>query len=140
MTAPDPVYTRDILRLAASVPQRVALHQLDAVELRAPVCGSRLKMVVEDEDGRVTRIMQAVEACAFGQAAAALVAIGAPGMAREEIVGIDGRVAGWLRDGNGPAPWPGLDVLTPARAKTGRHGAILLPFRALARWASGEEA
>ena len=27
--------------------------------------------------------------------------------------------------------WPGLAVLDPARSRTGRHGAILLPFRAL---------
>ena len=140
VTPPDPVYTRDILRLAASVPDRVTLRELDELEWRSPTCGSRLRLKVEEADRRVVRVTQAVEACAFGQAAAALVAIGAPGMAREDIVGIDGRVAGWLRDGNGPAPWPGLDVLTPARAKTGRHGAILLPFRALARWASGEEA
>lgn len=139
MTAPDPVYTRDILRLAASVPQRVALHQLDAVELRAPVCGSRLKMVVEDEDGRVTRIMQAVEACAFGQAAATLVATGAVGKERGLLRSIDEDVAAWL-SGDGAAPWPGLEALEPARAKSGRHGAILLPFRALARWARGESA
>ena len=30
-----------------------------------------------------------------------------------------------------PAPWPGLETLEPARPRTGRHGAILLPFRAL---------
>jgi hypothetical protein len=27
--------------------------------------------------------------------------------------------------------WPGLEALTPARPRKGRHGAILLPFRAL---------
>ena len=30
-----------------------------------------------------------------------------------------------------PGAWPGLGALAPARAKSGRHGAILLPFRAL---------
>ena len=27
--------------------------------------------------------------------------------------------------------WPGLDALAPARSRKSRHGAILLPFRAL---------
>ena len=27
--------------------------------------------------------------------------------------------------------WPGIVVLEPAKATSGRHGAILLPFRAL---------
>ena len=39
------------------------------------------------------------------------------------------RVAGWLH-GDGDAP-EGFEVLAPARAKTGRHGAMLLPFDAL---------
>ncbi len=137
VSAPDTVYTRDILRLAASVPNRVALHKLDAAELRAPVCGSRLKMIVEDEEGRVIHITQAVEACAFGQAAAALVGTGAAGKERGSLRTIDEAVAAWLA-GDGATPWPGLEALEPARAKSGRHGAILLPFRALARWARGE--
>ncbi len=31
----------------------------------------------------------------------------------------------------GTVPWPDLAMLDPARARRGRHGAILLPFRAL---------
>ena len=38
----------------------------------------------------------------------------------------------WLADANeAPGPWPGMSALAPARSKRGRHGAILLPFRAL---------
>lgn len=139
VSAPDPLYTRDILRLAANVPGRLAWDELDARELRAPVCGSRLKMIVEEEGGRVTGVRQALEACAFGQAAAALAAAGAIGRQRADLIEIDQRVAAWLAV-EGEAPWPGLDVLEPARTKAGRHGAILLPFRALARWAQGDEA
>lgn len=133
----DPLYTRDILRLAASVPDRVALADLDAPELRAPTCGSRLRLRIEDNNGRITRVVSALEACAFGQAAAALAATGAIGRQRAELAGIDERVAAWL-NGAEPSPWPGLDALEAARSRKGRHGAILLPFRALARWAQGE--
>ena len=38
----------------------------------------------------------------------------------------------WLAgSGDSPEGWPGLSVLEPARARKGRHGAILLPFRTL---------
>ena len=30
-----------------------------------------------------------------------------------------------------PGNWPGLSALAPARSRKSRHGAILLPFRAL---------
>ncbi len=128
----EPLYTRDILRLAASIPgQRSFAEMTGVMTLRSPTCGSRVAMrVVLDSVGRVTTLEQAVEACAFGQAAAALVGRGAIGIgAVEAAVALKG-VELWL-GGSGEAAWPGLAVLEPARARRGRHGAILLPFRAL---------
>jgi hypothetical protein len=38
----------------------------------------------------------------------------------------------WLNgDSDDPGGWPGLAALAPARARRSRHGAILLPFKAL---------
>jgi hypothetical protein len=37
----------------------------------------------------------------------------------------------WLDGGDAPV-WPELAALAPARSRKSRHGAILLPFRALA--------
>jgi NifU-like protein involved in Fe-S cluster formation len=129
----EPIYTLEILRLASAIPNQVSFDALpDADELRSPTCGSRLRMVLAARDGRVTQVSQAVEACAFGQAAASLVGGSSVGMELDQLAEIDSKVAHWLADG-GEAPWPGLDALAPARAKKGRHGAILLPFRALAR-------
>ena len=86
--------------------------------------------VTLDGEGRVASIEQAVEACAFGQAAAALVGAGAIGMTGDEAAAALPGVERWL-DEDIAEPWPGLDVLDPARTRRGRHGAILLPFRAL---------
>ena len=85
-----------------------------------------------DEAGRVAGITQAVEACAFGQAAAALMGSNAIGTTVIEArAAIDG-IAAWLGgDDAAVTAWPGLAVLDPARSRTARHGAILLPFRAL---------
>ena len=127
-----PLYTRDILRLAASIPGQRSFDELgEAATIRSPTCGSRVAMrVLLDADGRVTAIQQAVEACAFGQASAALVGQSATGVDRAEAETALGRVEAWL-GGVGDEPWPGVLALESARARRGRHGAILLPFRAL---------
>ena len=51
---------------------------------------------------------------------------------REEVVDAIAGISAWLAGDDGAmTSWPGLAVLDPARARRGRHGAILLPFRAL---------
>lgn len=130
-----PVYTREILRLAAAIPNQVDFADLaEESEMRSPTCGSRLRLAIDrDEEGRIVAVRQAVQACAFGQASASLVASGAAGRTVQSLIQIDEVVADWLSGCAVSAPWPGLDALEPARTRTGRHGAILLPFRALAR-------
>ena len=129
----SPLYTREILHLAASIPFVERFEDLEeATELRSPTCGSRMRMVVElDWAGRVKRVRQAVEACAFGQATAALVGGHAMGRSAEEVELAVREVEAWLAGGDLPTAWPGLEALAPARARKGRHGAILLPFRTL---------
>lgn len=128
----EPLYTRDILRLAASIPgQRSFAEMGDVAVMRSPVCGSRVAMrVTLDEAGRVATMEHAIEACAFGQAAAALAGNAAIGKTGDDAVRAVTEVEHWLNE-DVAEPWPGLAILEPARARRGRHGAILLPFRAL---------
>ena len=131
MNAAAPLYTRDILRLAASIPGQRSFDEIDGPILRSPTCGSRVAMLVTlDPEGRVTSIGQAVEACAFGQASAALLGKSASGVNRAQAEVALVRVEAWLGGADGE-PWPGMEALEPARARRARHGAILLPFRAL---------
>ena len=128
-----PLYTVEILRLAGSLPEPVRLERVDgSAQLRSPTCGSTVHAEVElDDDRRVTTISQQVRACAFGQAAAALVAQHAPGRSREEIAEALAALREWLEGSRvDPGGW-GLDALAPARSRSSRHGAILLPLRAL---------
>jgi NifU-like protein involved in Fe-S cluster formation len=130
----EPPYTREILRLAASIPYLEPFEELEgATELRSKTCGSRMRMAVElDWADRVVRLRQAVEACAYGQAAAALVGGHVMGRNAEEIKAALAELEAWLAGtGELPASWPGLEVLAPALSRKGRHGAILLPFRTL---------
>jgi len=73
-----------------------------------------------------------VQACAVGQAAAAVFADGASGRSAREISQTQADLSRWLA-GEGKMPdWPGLSMIEPARAFPGRHGAIILPWRAAA--------
>ncbi|HKX91753.1 MAG TPA: iron-sulfur cluster assembly scaffold protein [Sphingomicrobium sp.] len=128
-----PLYTTEILRLAASLGEPRQLEREDGrAELRSPTCGSRVATVVQlDRDGRVEALSQQVHACAFGQASAALLERGAPGRSREEVQAALTGLADWL-DGIETEPGWGLTALAPARTRASRHGAIMLPFRTLA--------
>ncbi|URD61200.1 iron-sulfur cluster assembly scaffold protein [Sphingomonas sp. KRR8] len=126
----DPVYTLDILRLATSLPLAPTLEQADGrAERRSATCGSRIATEVRLTDGRVAEVAQGVQACAFGQASAALLNRFAVGRTPLELAAARVALRGWLA-GSGQPP-AGYEVLEPARTKTGRHGAILLPFDAL---------
>jgi NifU-like protein involved in Fe-S cluster formation len=130
----EPLYTVEILRLAASIPHLGLLADPEGeAELRSPTCGSIVSAQVRiDDRGRVKELGQQVQACAFGQASAALMgahAIGSDAVAIERSLA---DFAAWLNGSRDvPGDWPGLDVLAPARPRRARHGAMLLPFRAL---------
>lgn len=128
-----PLYTIEILRLAGSLPDPVRLERVDgSAQLRSPTCGSTVHTEVEiDAEGRLIGLSQQVRACAFGQATAALVARHAAGRTREEVADALAALNAWLEGSrDDPGVW-GLDALAPARSRTSRHGAILLPLRAL---------
>ena len=129
-----PLYTTEILRLAASLQEMRELDREDGrAELKSPTCGSRITIAVQlDEERRIATISQQVHACAFGQASAALLERHAIGRAHDEIAEALVTISRWLAQEQDEADcWPGLEALSPARARKGRHGAILLPFRAL---------
>jgi NifU-like protein involved in Fe-S cluster formation len=128
-----PLYTIEILRLAASLPEpRVLDRESGRAELRSPTCGSRANLAVQlDAEGRVEALSQQVHACAFGQASATILERGAIGRSWDNVNLALAQFGEWL-DGAEAAPdWPGIAALAPARSRKSRHGAILLPFRAL---------
>ena len=129
-----PLYTTEILRLAASLNEpRQLERQGGRADLRSPTCGSRVSTAVElDASGKIVALSQQVHACAFGQASAALLERGAVGRTGGEVAAGLVQLDAWLAGSAEQVPdWPGFAALAPARSRKSRHGAILLPFRTL---------
>lgn len=127
-----PLYNRDILSLAVATADY--LSNPDAqfrVSKRAPLCGSAIILDIDtDGNGHVTRVGMHVEACALGQASAALLARHVTGRSLAEIRAARDGIAGWFAGEEAEPDWPGFDLLAAARDYPARHGAILLPFDA----------
>jgi NifU-like protein involved in Fe-S cluster formation len=136
---PTALYSRDILRLAASIPhQRRLDHPQATVEKRSPVCGSRVTVDVElDEEGRIAELGLEVRACALGQASASLLGAHAIGRTAAELAVARDALAAYLRgERDDPGGWPGLVIFADARRFTARHPSILLAFEAAAEAAA----
>jgi NifU-like protein involved in Fe-S cluster formation len=128
-----PLYNAELLRLATGNPYEERLADpMGSAERRSPVCGSRIAVDVDlDVAGRVAAIGMQVSACAYGQAAATLLARHAVGRSHEELAETGDAVRRWLA-GEGQLPdWPGLDALAAVVPYSARHGAVRLPFEAV---------
>ena len=100
-------------------------------EVRSRSCGSVIALgLALDDAGRIDRIGMRVSACAIGQASAALLAQSITGAEPAHIETTAAGLADWLAGEGDLPPWPGLEPLGPARAHPGRHGALLLPWKA----------
>ena len=134
----EPLYNREILRLAAAIPHAERLADPDAsVEKRSPICGSRVTVEVRmGADGRVAALGLVVHACALGQASSALLGQHAIGRSADELAEARDAVAAWLAGSDTIPDWPGIDILTPALPHTARHPSIRLAFEAAAEAAA----
>lgn len=126
------LYTPDILALAIDLADyplsRPFTHH---AVLRSRSCGSAIEIGLDvGDDGAVTSVGLRVTACAIGQAAAAIFARGARNRTSEQIGEVTQAIELWLA-GKGDEPsWPGFAMLHKVKPFTGRHEALLLPWRA----------
>lgn len=128
------LYNRDILRLASAL---VAGDRLEnphgTAECRSPICGSRIQADLKvANDGAIAEIALRANACALGQASAAILRSHAIGSNLSVIADIRAGIEQALKKaGEMPDQWPDLAILAPAREYPSRHAAILLPYDAL---------
>jgi len=125
------LYNAELLGLATSL----AAYPLDESQLqrgtaRSPTCGSVVEVGLSlDQRDAISGLGVKAQACAVGQAAAAIFAAQAEGKSEPEVAVSLGAIEAWLA--GGPLPgWPGFSAIAAAREYPARHGAILLPWRA----------
>jgi len=129
----DDLYSSRILQLAADMPRAGRLSAPDgSAERTAKLCGSRIRVDVAVEDGRVADFAQDVQACALGQAAAAVLGANVIGASLPELEAARGALRAMLKAG-GPAPagrFADLAVLAPVKDYPARHASTMLAFEA----------
>lgn len=137
------LYTREMLAAAvelATVPPlpEAPLHG----SARSATCGSTLDLDMElNGSDRIASIGMRVRACAVGQAAAAIFARHAAGKDGSDVERALAELRAWLEDKGSTPDWPDMGLIAAARDYPGRHGAMLLPWKAaLAALSSGGEA
>ena len=129
----DDLYSNRILALAANMPGagRLAAPQGSA-ERVAKLCGSRILVDVALTDGLVSDFAQEVQACALGQASAAVLGANVLGASLAELETARDSLKAMLKTG-GPAPtgrFADLAVLAAVRDYPARHASTLLAFEA----------
>lgn len=130
MTSAAALYTPELLALATSLARYPLTDDLPARgRARSPSCGSTLELGIGLDGGKIAQIGLRSQACAVGQAAAAIFAAAAIGRTREEIALAEHAVETWLSGGPLPS-WKGIGTIAKVAAYQGRHGAVLLPWRA----------
>ncbi len=128
------LYNRDILRLATALVANDHIENPDGTaEVRSPVCGSRMQADIStDANGHIAGLALRANACALGQASAAILRQNADGLSLSVLNEIrDGIAQALKREGPMPVMWPELDLLSPASDYPSRHAAILLPYDAI---------
>lgn len=128
------LYNRDILRLAASLIANDRLPDPDgSAEARSPICGSRIQAEVTlAPNDKIGAIALRANACALGQASAAILRTHAMGKDIATIAALRDDIANGLSGkADMPNVWPELALLAPAKEYPSRHAAILLPYDAV---------
>ncbi|WP_374412956.1 iron-sulfur cluster assembly scaffold protein [Novosphingobium colocasiae] len=126
------LYTPQVLELATALAGfPLDARFVDTARARSPSCGSTIEMgLLFDADAAVTHVGLRSQACAIGQASAAIFARHAIGRSFAEIRDTAQAVSAWLK-GEGAVPaWPGMEAIAPAPGYPGRHGAVMLPWNA----------
>jgi nitrogen fixation NifU-like protein len=125
----DPLYRREILRLAADATGAGHLPQPDAVaSLHNPACGDRVRVELTLEGGRIIALAHQTQACILTQASAALLVSQAAGQDRGGLTRLADGIRAMLA--GGPAPPPGYAAFDGVAAHPGRHVCVLLPVEA----------
>ena len=130
----DPLYAKDLLRLAAASTGAGRLQTFNAEgSAHNPACGDRIAVTLRlDCDGRIIEIGHETAACVLAQASASLLGAHLEGSDETAVRRLRTEVASMLREGDLPAPpFSGYSALSGAAPYRNRHTCVLLPIDAV---------
>jgi nitrogen fixation protein NifU and related proteins len=130
----DPLYAKELLRLAANAIGAGRLDPFDAEGVaHNPTCGDRVSVTLRlDEHGRVTGFAHETNACVLAQASSSILGAQLTGADRQAVQDLRAAVEAMLHDGAAPpAPFADYAALTGAALYRNRHTCVLLPIDAV---------
>ncbi|HEX4081247.1 MAG TPA: iron-sulfur cluster assembly scaffold protein [Rhizomicrobium sp.] len=129
----DPLYRRDLLRLAADAHGAGRLADADATgHAFNPACGDQVAVDVSIHAGRITNIALDTKACALAQASASVLGAALRGVDRARVIELRAQVAAMLAGGQPPPrPFEAYGAFQGAIAYDSRHRCVLLPIDAV---------
>ncbi|MBU6297799.1 MAG: iron-sulfur cluster assembly scaffold protein [Alphaproteobacteria bacterium] len=128
----DPLYTKDILRLAA---EATGAGRLPAphgsYSAHNPACGDRSTIDLRIADGRIASMAHDTKACILAQASASILGATLPGHSYGDLVKLKAEVSDMFQTGRQPsAPFSPYLVLREAGQYANRRKCVLLPIDA----------
>ena len=130
----DPLYAKDLLRLAANATGAGRLAPFDTEGLaHNPTCGDRVAVTLRlDVDERIAAIAHETHACVLAQASASILGAHLSGTDNAGVQALRAQVAAMLREGTGPpAAFKDYAALAGAAIHRNRHTCVLLPIDAV---------
>jgi NifU-like protein involved in Fe-S cluster formation len=128
------VYNKKILGYAADIPHLGRLPHPDATSVaHSKLCGSKVTVDLNMQDGVVTDFAHDVKACALGQASSSIMARHVIGASGNELRALRDHMYKMLKEDGAPptGKWAELEALLPVRDYKARHASTLLTFDAV---------
>ena len=111
--------------------RRLPVPPADSVTVHSRLCGSQLTLDARIENQKVSALGYRVRSCSLGQAATAIVVDHAEGLDAATVRRIHAQLQQILSGEDIRCDWPELEIFAHVKDSPARHGAVLLPFRAL---------
>ena len=130
----DPLYAKDLLRLAANAIGAGRLDPFDAEgSAHNPTCGDKVSVTLRlDSHGRVTGIAHETNACVLAQASSSILGAQLAGADSQKVRDLRAAVETMLHGGPAPPrPFADYAALTGAALYRNRHTCVLLPIDAV---------
>jgi len=131
-TTSDPLYTKDVLRLAAEAKGAGRLPEAHGTHTEHnPACADRSTVDLTVENGCVTAMAHDTKACVLAQASASILGAALPGRTYAELMRLKADVAAMFASRKPPAePFASYAVLSDVALYPSRQKCVLLPIEA----------